>query len=221
MEQQQLKLLAEYSNQDVTDVMNQARYNVKKNKIDKSQISSDLDEEQRAALISKAYMKDGKWMVNDVTGNARDLSSINANNIKDVQADSYEGKMSQGMEQIVSFTKLFTGDQEARMSQFSSAMQKSGEADKELQDRLEQSKKAFADEFQKNTNEIITNMQLATAAYSEILNQYKENDPIKENVENIDKNTEKIKEVMNALSEKMGAEIKASTGKKVDKDRRM
>ncbi len=219
MEQQQLKLLAEYSNQDVTDVMNQARYNVKKNKIDKSQISSDLDEEQRAALISKAYMKDGKWMVNDVTGNARDLSSINANNIKDVQADSYEGKMSQGMEQIVSFTKLFTGDQEARMSQFSSAMQKSGEADKELQERLQKSKDEFEKSFNENINEILDNMHAATEAYSDVLNQFKESNPnakLEETTEKIEGYTKSIDETLSTILRTMGGEAGSQAADKME-----
>lgn len=219
MEQQQLKLLAEYSNQDVTDVMNQARYNVKKNKIDKSQISGDLDEAQRAALISKAYMKDGKWMVNDVTGNARDLSSINANNIKDVQADSYEGKMSQGMEQIVSFTKLFTGDQEARMSQFSSAMQQSGEADKELQERLQKSKDEFEKAFNDNINQILDNMHAATEAYSDVLNQFKESNPnakLEEITEKIEGYTQSIDNTLSTILRTMGGEAGSQAADKME-----
>ena len=219
MEQQQLKLLAEYTNQDVTDVMNQARYNVKKDKIDKSQISSDLDETQRASLISKAYMKDGKWMVNDVEGNARDLSSINANNIKDVQADTYEGKMSQGMEKIVSFTKLFEGDQTSRMSQFSSAMQASGQADKELQDRLQKSKDEFEQEFNKNMGEVLDNMHKATVAYSDILNQFKESNPnakLEDVTGKIKDDTKDIKDVLTQMLRTMGGDAGNAAADKME-----
>lgn len=219
MEKDQLKLLAEYSNQDVTDVMNQARYNVKKDKIDKSQISGDLDETQRAALISKAYMKNGKWMVNDVTGNARDLSSINANNINDVQADTYEGKMSQGMEQIVSFTKLFTGDQEARMSQFSSAMQASGQADKELQDRLQISKDELEQNFNENISKILDEMHQATEAYSNILNQFKESNPnaeLETITTKIQGYTKSIDDTLSSILRTMGGEVGNQAADKIE-----
>ena len=195
LEKDQLRLLAEYTNQDVTDVMNQARYHIKKDRIDKSLISNGLTEEQKEALISKAYIKDGKWKVTDVTGQERDISEFNKENIKDVQADTYEGKMSQGMSEIVSFTKLFTGDEKAKMAQFSEALQKSGVADEELKKRLAITYENFEETFQENLDNITTNLEKATEAYSNFLNQFKDNDnPFSE----VNTNLQNINDDLNA-----------------------
>ena len=58
MEQRQLQLLAQYTGQDLTDVKNQASYGIKSAKMGNI-FNSDLDEDQKASLVNKAYLKDG------------------------------------------------------------------------------------------------------------------------------------------------------------------
>ena len=174
MEQDQMRLLAEYSGQSLEDIRKQATYNVKKSKVEGTIKDKDLTEDQRMSLINKAFYQDGQWKVNDVTGNAINLSDVNSQNIGNVQADTYEGKMEQGMQEIVSFTKLFSGNTESNMAAISNAINQSGAADKELEERLKEAKNDFGDKFDKYSAQVLTNMQEATLAYKDFLNNFKD-----------------------------------------------
>lgn len=174
MEQDQMRLLAEYSGQSLEDIRKQATYNVKKSKVEGAIKDKDLTEDQRMSLINKAFYQDGQWKVNDVTGNAINLSDVNSQNIGNVQADTYEGKMEQGMQEIVSFTKLFSGNTESNMAAISNAINQNGAADKELEERLKEAKNDFGDKFDKYSAQVLTNMQEATLAYKDFLNNFKD-----------------------------------------------
>ena len=179
MEMDQMRALAENSGQSIDDIKKQARYNVKKDKVEGFIKDRTLSQEQRMDLVNKAYYQDGQWKVNDVTGNAVNLSEVNSSNIKDIQADTYEGKMEQGMEQIVSFTKLFTGNTEANMAKLSGDINKNGAADNELWNRIELQQEDFHKNFKDYRDKVLENMQKATEAYKVFLNTFGENDPMK------------------------------------------
>ena len=65
--------------------------------------NSDLDEEQKTSLINKAYLKDGKWVVNVINGQAMAVSDITKNNIDQLQAETHEGKVEQLLTTLVSY----------------------------------------------------------------------------------------------------------------------
>lgn len=174
MEMDQMRALAENSGQSIDDIKKQARYNVKKDRVEGFIKDKTLSQEQRMDLVNKAYYQDGQWKVNDVTGNAVNLSEVNSSNIKDIQADTYEGKMEQGMEQLVSFTKLFTGNTEANMAKLSGDINKNGAADNELLKRLLSEREDFSTNSQKYADTILEKMQEATAAYKDFLNGFKD-----------------------------------------------
>lgn len=178
MEMDQMRALAENSGQSIDDIKKQARYNVKKDKVEGFIKDKTLSQEQRMDLVNKAYYQDGQWKVNDVTGNAVNLSEVNSSNINDIQADTYEGKMEQGMEQLVSFTKLFTGNTEANMAKLSGDINKNGAADNELWNRLELQQEDFHKNFKDYRDKVLENMQKATEAYKVFLNTFGENDPM-------------------------------------------
>lgn len=174
MEMDQMRALAENSGQSIDDIKKQARYNVKKDRVEGFINDKTLSQEQRMDLVNKAYYQDGQWKVNDVTGNAVNLSEVNSSNINNIQADTYEGKMEQGMEQIVSFTKLFTGNTEANMAHLSDSINKNGAADNELWKRLKAEQEDFFTNSQKYADTILEKMQEATDAYKDFLNGFKD-----------------------------------------------
>lgn len=174
MEMDQMRALAENSGQSIDDIKKQARYNVKKDKVEGFIKDKTLSQEQRMDLVNKAYYQNGQWKVNDVTGNAVNLSEVNSSNINDIQADTYEGKMEQGMEQLVSFTKLFTGNTEANMAHLSDSINKNGAADNELWERLKAEQEDFFTNSQKYSDTILEKMQEATDAYKDFLNGFKD-----------------------------------------------
>lgn len=178
MEMDQMRALAENSGQSIDDIKKQARYNVKKDRVEGFIKDKTLSQEQRMDLVNKAYYQDGQWKVNDVTGNAVNLSEVNSSNINDIQADTYEGKMEQGMEQIVSFTKLFTGNTEANMAKITGEINKNGAADNELWNRIELERKNFHQKFNDYSDKVLTNMKKATEAYKVFLNIFSEKDPL-------------------------------------------
>ena len=102
MEQRQLQLLAQYTGQDLADVKNQASYGIKSAKMGNI-FNSDLDEDQKASLVNKAYWKDGQWKVNDFKGNELNVSEVTSKNIGDLQADTHEGFVEQALREIVSW----------------------------------------------------------------------------------------------------------------------
>lgn len=179
MEMDQMRALAENSGQSIDDIKKQARYNVKKDRVEGFINDKTLSQEQRMDLVNKAYYQNGQWKVNDVTGNAVNLSEVNSSNINDIQADTYEGKMEQGMKQLVSFTKLFTGNTEANMAKLSGDINKNGAADNELWKRLELQQEDFHKNFKDYRDKVLENMQKATEAYKVFLNTFGENDPMK------------------------------------------
>lgn len=177
MEQDQMRLLAEYSGQSLEDIRKQATYNVKKSKVEGSIKDKDLTEDQRMSLINKAFYQDGQWKVNDVTGHAINLSDVNSQNIGNVQADTHEGKMEQGMQEIVSFTKLFSGNTESNMAALSNAINQNGEADRELEERLRKAQEKFYNDFTDYKDKVFTNIKEASKAYEVFLNLFDNKDP--------------------------------------------
>ena len=178
MEMDQMRALAENSGQSIDDIKKQARYNVKKDKVEGFINDKTLSQEQRMDLVNKAYYQNGQWKVNDVTGNAVNLSEVNSSNINNIQADTYEGKMEQGMEQIVSFTKLFTGNTEANMAKLSGDINKNGAADNELWNRIELQQEDFHKNFKDYRDKVFENMKKATNAYKVFLNTFGESTPL-------------------------------------------
>lgn len=174
MDMDRMRVLAENSDQSIDDIKKQARYNVKKDRVEGFIKDKTLSQEQRMDLVNKAYYQDGQWKVNDVTGNAVNLSEVNSSNIKDIQADTYEGKMEQGMEQLVSFTKLFTGNTEANLAKMTGEINKNGAADNELWNRIETEQKDFHKKFDDYCDKVLTNMKKATRAYEVFLNIFGE-----------------------------------------------
>ena len=174
MEMDQMRALAENSGQSIDDIKKQARYNVKKDKVVGFNTDTTMSQALRMDLVTHAYYQDGQWKVNDVTGNAVNLSEVNSSNINDIQADTYEGKMEQGMEQLVSFTKLFTGNTEANMAHLSDSINKNGAADNELWERLKAEQEDFFTNSQKYADTILEKMQEATDAYKDFLNGFKD-----------------------------------------------
>lgn len=205
MEMDQMRALAENSGQSIDDIKKQARYNVKKDKVEGFIKDKTLSQEQRMDLVNKAYYQDGQWKVNDVTGNAVNLSDVNSSNINDIQADTYEGKMEQGMEQLVSFTKLFTGNTEANMAHLSDSINKNGAADNELWERLKAEQEDFFTNSQKYADTILEKMQEATDAYKDFLNGFKDPADVEELVlTEIKGFREKTFEQLNSILRQMG-----------------
>ena len=205
MEMDQMRALAENSDQSIDDIKKQARYNVKKDKVEGFIKDSKLSQEQRMDLVNKAYYQDGQWKVNDITGNAVNLSEVNSSNINNIQADTYEGKMEQGMEQIVSFTKLFTGNTEANMAHLSDSINKNGAADNELWERLRAEQEDFFAKSQEYSKTVLEKMQEATDAYKDFLNGFAEPaDVEKEVLKEIKSFSENTFGQLNSILKQMG-----------------
>lgn len=139
LEQQQLRLLAEYTGQSLEDVKNQASYKIKNEKMGNI-ISSDLNDEQRASLVNKSYYdsETGKWMVNDINGNPIDVSSVNKDNIKSIQADTHEGRMEQMLQEIVGWQDKSVGLSEEQQAKISQALVDAGDYFKNQEARYQE-----------------------------------------------------------------------------------
>lgn len=163
MEQRQLQLLAQYTGQSLDDVKNQASYKIKNEKMGDS-ISSDLDEEQRATLVNKAYWKDGKWMVNDFKGKAMDVSQITtAADMDNLQADTHEGRMEDMLQEIVGWQDKSTGLSEEEMATFGQKIIDDGTFQQAQLDmynaQYEWFKTSFGDNYSKITSAIKSNTE--------------------------------------------------------------
>lgn len=134
MEQRQLQLLAQYTGQDLTDVKNQASYGIKSAKMGNI-FNSDLDEDQKASLVNKAYLKDGEWKVNDFKGNELNVSEVTAEMMDDLQADTHEGFVEQALKEIVSWQDKDNGLTTELQAKISQALVEEGEYRKNQEER--------------------------------------------------------------------------------------
>lgn len=118
VEQQQLRLFAEYSGQSLEDVKAQAGFNIKKQQMG-DKVNSKLNEEQQAAIINKAYYDQEKgWVVNDYKGNAIKVDEITADQMDTLAADTHEGRVEQMLQDIVGWQDKETGIMEATQTKF-------------------------------------------------------------------------------------------------------
>lgn len=180
MEQRQLQLLAQYTGQDLTDVKNQASYGIKSAKMGNI-FNSDLDEDQRATLVNKAYWKDGKWMVNDYKGNEMEVSQVTAEDMDNLQADTHEGRMEQMLQEIVGWQDKSVGLTEEEKATFSQKIIDDGTFQQAQLDMYNAQYEWFKENFDEN--------------------YFKVQDSIKENTENFISNLHTdVKDPLSTLS---------------------
>lgn len=206
MEQRQLQLLAQYTGQSLDDVKNQASYKIKNEKMGHL-ISNDLDEEQRASLVNKAYYKDGQWMVNGIDGKPMQVSQINDENIDQVQAETFEGTVEQALSKIVGYLDISNGLSTEQKAAISNGFVENGEYIKNQEERL-----AKQEEVSQNINEWVEKVSLwseqATQSFQAIQND------IKTPVETaataliaIQQSMNNVQESVSKIAEKLGTEI--------------
>lgn len=162
MEQRQLQLLAQYTGQDLTDVKNQASYGIKSAKMGNI-FNSDLNEDQRATLVNKAYWKDGKWMVNDFKGKAMDVSQVTADDMDNLQADTHEGRMEDMLQEIVGWQDKSVGLSEEEKATFAQKMVDDGTYQQSQLDmynaQYEWFKTSFGENYKKITESVRDNTE--------------------------------------------------------------
>ena len=158
-----LRQMAKITGLSVENLRNMASQDIKREKITAStSLSSDLDEDQKSALINKAYYKDNKWMVNTIDNGEMKLSKVTSENIKNVQADTFEGVIEQSLGHIVSSLDLLTGATESGQLRLSKEITEGGDLDKEYQARRESWQKDFNDNFNNYKETVLGNMSEAS-----------------------------------------------------------
>lgn len=121
-EQQFLRLLAQYTDQNYEDVRAQASYKLKNEKMGYV-INSDLNQDQRASLVNKAYWQDGEWFVNGIDGTPMKVADVTTENIDTLQADTHEGRMEQMLQEIVGWQDKAVGLSEEEKAWFAQKIQ--------------------------------------------------------------------------------------------------
>lgn len=169
MEQRQLQLLAQYTGQDLTDVKNQASYGIKSAKMGNI-FNSDLDEEQKTSLINKAYLKDGKWVVNGINGQAMAVSGITKNNIDQLQAETHEGKVEQLLTTLVSYKEQELGLTESGMAKFTDRIIGNGNLDESQKKRQEVMQEFYNKKFEEYLGVVKDNIEETDKSFAENLN---------------------------------------------------
>lgn len=158
-----LRQMAKITGLSVENLRNMASQDIKREKITAStSLSSDLDKDQKSALINKAYYKDNKWMVNTIDNGEMELSQVTSKNIKNVQADTFEGIIEQSLGHIVSSLDLLTGATESGQLRLSKEITEGGNLDKEYQARRESWQKDFNDNFNTYKETVLGNMSEAS-----------------------------------------------------------
>ena len=163
VEQELMRAFAEASGQSIEDVRAQATYNIKKNKV--TGLNQNLSKDQQQALVNKAYYENGEWMVNTIDGRKKNVKDVNEKNVGMVQGETYEDTMEKGMAKLVSFTELFTGNQEGNLSQLSQAITDSGALANNMNERLAKGVEDFNTKFDGYVQSITENMNKATGEY--------------------------------------------------------
>ena len=206
MEQRQLQLLAQYTGQSLDDVKNQASYKIKNEKMGHL-ISNDLDEEQRASLVNKAYYKDGQWMVNGIDGKPMQVSQINDENIDQVQAETFEGTVEQALSKIVGYLDISNGLSTEQKAAISNGFVENGEYIKNQEERL-----AKQEEVSQNINEWVEKVSLwseqATQSFQAIQNDIKTPaETAATALIAIQQSMNNVQESVSKIAEKLGTEI--------------
>lgn len=178
-EQMMLRNFAQITGQNLEDVRAQATYKVKKDKVEPSITDKNLSEEQRASLVNKAFKgEDGQWKVNDIYGNEMNLSDVNSNNIKNVEASTYEGKMEEGMQHIVAFTDQFIGQTDSNNALIAQKADENNKLTSNFQERLEEQRNDVLENLQKYADKVNEMSDKATEAYKDFLKQFESSDPM-------------------------------------------
>lgn len=167
-----LRQMAKITGLSVENLRNMASQDIKREKITAStSFSSDLDKDQKSALINKAYYKDNKWMVNTIDNGEMELSKVTSENIKNVQADTFEGVIEQSLGHIVSSLDLLTGATESGQLRLSKEITEGGNLDKEYQARRESWQKDFNDNFNNYKETVLGNMSEASKNFVETITE--------------------------------------------------
>lgn len=154
-----LRQMAKITGLSVENLRNMASQDIKREKITAStSLSSDLDKDQKSALINKAYYKDNKWMVNTIDNGEMELSQVTSKNIKNVQADTFEGIIEQSLGHIVSSLDLLTGATESGQLRLTKEITEGGDLDKEYQARRESWQKDFNENFNTYKENVLGSM---------------------------------------------------------------
>lgn len=165
-----LRQMAKITGLSVENLRNMASQDIKREKITAStSFSSDLDKDQKSALINKAYYKDNKWMVNTIDNGEMELSKVTSENIKNVQADTFEGTIEQSLGHIVSSLDLLTGATEYGQLRLSKEITEGGDLDKEYQARRESWQKDFDENFNSYKETVLGNMSEASKNFVETI----------------------------------------------------
>lgn len=176
-----LRQMSKITGLSIDNLRNMASQDIKREKITAStSLNSDLDEDQKSALINKAYYKDNKWMVNTIDNGEMELSQVTSKNIKNVQADTFEGTIEQSLGHIIGSLDLLTGATESGRVELSRSITENGDLDKEMEKRRTAWQEDFAKNFLEYREMISGNMSEATATY----------------VKNLTENAESVEDIM-------------------------
>ena len=165
-----IRQMAKITGLSVENLRNMASQDIKREKITAStSLSSDLDEDQKSALINKAYYKDNKWMVNTIDNGEMELSQVTSKNIKNVQADTFEGTIERSLGHIVSSLDLLTGATESGQLRLSKEITEGGDIDKEYQARRESWQKDFNENFNTYKENVLGRMSEVSKNFAETI----------------------------------------------------
>lgn len=165
-----IRQMAKITGLSVENLRNMASQDIKREKITAStSLSSDLDKDQKSALINKAYYKDNKWMVNTIDNGEMELSQVTSENIKNVQADTFEGVIEQSLGHIVSSLDLLTGATESGQLRLSKEITEGGNLDKEYQARRESWQKDFNENFNTYKENVLGRMSEVSENFVETI----------------------------------------------------
>lgn len=165
-----IRQMAKITGLSVENLRNMASQDMKREKITAStSLSSDLDEDQKSALINKAYYKDNKWMVNTIDNGEMELSQVTSKNIKNVQADTFEGTIERSLGHIVSSLDLLTGATESGQLRLSKEITEGGDIDKEYQARRESWQKDFNENFNTYKENVLGRMSEVSKNFAETI----------------------------------------------------
>lgn len=215
-EQMMLRNFAQITGQNLEDVRAQATYKAKKGKIELLIGDQNLSEEQRASLINKAFKgEDGQWKVNDIYGNEMNLSDVNSNNIKNVEASTYEGKMEEGMQHIVAFTDQFIGQTDSNNALIAQKADENNKLTSNFQERLEAQRDDVINNLSKYADKVLEMSNKATETYKDLLKRFETSDPMASVTSAVDKATKVIsdfadttKTQLNGILSNMGDKAK-------------
>ncbi len=209
MEQRQLQLLAQYTGQDLTDVKNQASYGIKSAKMGNI-FNSDLNEDQKASLVNKAYFEDGQWKVNDFKGNKMNVSEVTADNIGNLQAETHEGFVEQALQEIVGWQDKDNGQTTELQAKISQALVEEGEYRRNQKERNDKQLEEL-NKIEEWKNKVAGYWNAATTAFKAI----KEDEDSSENkqakaLDDLNKAFSESNRYVKAIADKLKAEVSSA-----------